>query len=207
MAAKGIELRGYPDSMRRLVESFSRMPGVGRRTAERLTYYILRAGEEEALDLADAIRDVKANVRHCSVCHNITESDPCAICADPRRDRGVVCVVEEPKDLLAIEASGEYRGVYHVLLGRLSPLDGVDAEDLTTASLVERVRAGGVAEVILATSPNIEGDGTALYLSQELGSLSVKVTRIARGLPAGSAIEHASPNILADAILGRREMR
>lgn len=206
MAAKGLELRGYPESMRRLVEAFSHMPGVGRRTAERLTYYVLRAAEDEALALADAIRDVKEHVRHCSVCHNITETDPCDICADPRRESGVVCVVEEPKDLLAIEASGEFSGVYHVLMGRLSPLDGVDAEDLTVGRLMDRVRRGGVEEVILATSPNLEGDGTALYIRRELGPLGVKVTRIARGLPSGSAIEHAPPNILADAILERREM-
>jgi recombination protein RecR len=190
--------------MRRLIEAFSQMPGIGRKTAERLTYYVLRAPKEEALDLAEAVRRVKEDVRHCSACHNITESDPCAICADPRRDRSVVCVVEEPKDLIAIEGSGEFRGLYHVLLGRLSPLDGVDAKDLTVASLVERVRASGVQEVIMATSPNLEGDGTALYVEKQLAPLGVRVTRLARGLPTGGSIEHAAPHILADALLGRR---
>ena len=203
---KTIELGGYPESMRRLVEAFNKMPGIGRRTAERLTYYVLRAPEAEAAAVAGAVRDVKANVGYCSVCHNITESDPCEICADPRRERSLVCVVEEPKDLIAIEAGGEYRGVYHVLMGRLSPLDGIEASDLTVGSLIRRVDAGGVEEVILATSPNLEGDGTALYIHRELANRRVKVTRLARGLPAGSSIEHSAPSILADALLGRREM-
>jgi len=200
------EMRGYTESMRRLVEAFARMPGIGRKTAERLTYYILRAPREEAMGLAEAVRDVKDSVGHCSVCHNITETDPCDICADTRRDHSVVCVVEEPKDLIAIESSGEYRGVYHVLMGRLSPLDGVDAKDLTVEALVQRVNSGSVKEVIMATSPNLEGDGTALYISRELASRPVKVTRLARGLPTGGSIEHSAPNILADAIVGRREM-
>ena len=192
--------------MRRLVDAFARMPGIGRKTAERLTYYVLRAPRDEAMALADSVRDVRENVRHCAVCHNITESDPCEICADPRRDHATVCVVEEPKDLIAIESSGEYSGVYHVLMGRLSPLDGVDPQDLTVSGLIERVRSGKVREVIMATSPNLEGDGTALYLSRELAPCGVKLTRLARGLPTGASIEHAAPNILADAIIGRREL-
>lgn len=200
------ELRGYTESMRRLVEAFAHMPGIGRKTAERLTYYVLRSPRDEAMALADAVRDVKDNVGHCSVCHNITEADPCEICADLRRDRELVCVVEEPKDLIAIESSGEFRGLYHVLMGRLSPLDGVDAKDLTVDALVERVRAGGVREVIMATSPNLEGDGTALYIGQALAPTGVKVTRLARGLPTGGSIEHSAANILADAIIGRRQM-
>ena len=200
------ELRGYTESMKRLVEAFARMPGIGRKTAERLTYYVLRVPRDEAMVMADAVRDVKDNVRHCSACHNITETDPCAICADTRRDHATVCVVEEPKDLIAIESSGEYHGVYHVLMGRLSPLDGVEAGDLTVSSLVERVRSGGIGEVIMATSPNLEGDGTALYIERELAPLNVKITRLARGLPTGASIEHAAPNILADALIGRRTM-
>jgi len=156
--------------------------------------------------LAEAVRDVKDHVGHCSTCHNITETDPCEICADPHRDARVICVVEEPKDLIAIESSGQFRGVYHVLMGRLSPLDGVEAKDLTIAALVARVKAGGIREVIMATSPNLEGDGTALYMDRELAPTGVKVTRLARGLPTGASIEHAAPSILVDALLGRREM-
>jgi len=197
---------GYPASMRRLCEAFSRMPGVGRRTAERLTYYVLRASSDEAAELAAAIQAVKQSVGYCSVCHNVTETDPCEICADPRRDHATVCVVEEPKDVIAIEAGGEYRGVYHVLLGRLSPLEGVEAEDLTLDALSQRVRSGQVREIVIATSPNLEGDGTALYIHRQLAPLGVKVTRISRDVPSGSSLEHSSPSIINDAILGRREM-
>jgi len=192
--------------MRRLCEAFGRMPGVGRRTAERLTYYVLRASSDEAAELASAIQAVKQSVGYCSVCHNVTETDPCGICADPRRDHATVCVVEEPKDVIAIESGGEYRGVYHVLLGRLSPLDGVEAEDLTLNALAQRARSGQIREIVLATSPNLEGDGTALYIHRQLAPLGVKITRISRGVPSGSSLEHSSPSIITDAILGRREM-
>ena len=197
-------MQGYTDSMLRLVEAFGRMPGIGQKTAERLTYYVLRAPREEMLGLAQSIRDVKDTVAHCSQCHNITETDPCKICGDARRDQALVCVVEEPKDLFAIEAAGTYRGVYHVLMGRIAPLEDVGPEALTIDSLVGRVRQGGVKEVILATNPNIEGDGTALYISKLLAPLDVKVTRLARGLATGSFIEHASPAILSEALGGRR---
>lgn len=196
-------MRGYTDSMIRLVEAFGRLPGIGQKTAERLTYYVLRASREEMAAFAQAIMDVKNTVAHCSRCHNITESDPCRICADPRRDSSVVCVVEEPKDLFAVEAVGSYRGVYHVLMGHIAPLDGIGPEALTIASLVERVKRESVKEVIIATNPNLEGDGTAMAIAKELEGLDVRVTRLARGLPTGSAIEHANPSILADALAGR----
>jgi recombination protein RecR len=199
-------MQGYTESMLRLVEAFAKMPGIGRKTAERLTYYVLRAPREEMLQLADSIRDVKETVRHCSQCHNITERDPCSICSDARRDQGVICVVEEPKDLFAVEASGDFRGVYHVLMGRIAPLDDVGPEALTIPSLLDRAKSGTVKEVILATNPNLEGDGTALYLAGELSALGVRVTRLARGLATGSSIEHANAAILGDALRNRREM-
>lgn len=198
-------MEGFTESMKRLVEAFGRMPGIGEKTAERLTYYVLRSSKEEMDRLAQTIRDVKEKVRHCAQCHTITEKELCDICADTRRDPSLICVVEEPKDLFAIESTGNYRGVYHVLLGRIAPLDDVGPEALTIASLVERVKRGGVREVILATNPNLEGDGTALYLSRELTPLGVKVTRLARGLATGSAIEHANPVILSEALSNRRD--
>ena len=200
------KVEGYTDSMIRLAEAFGRLPGIGRKTAERLTYYVLRATKEEMSVFAQAVLDVKNTVQHCSKCHNITESDPCKICSDPRRDHAVVCVVEEPKDLFALEATSVFRGVYHVLMGRLAPLDGVGPEALTIRSLVRRVKQDGVKEVIIATNPNLEGDGTALHVSKELAGLGVRVTRLARGLPTGGAIEHANPAILADALSGRTDL-
>jgi recombination protein RecR len=196
----------FTDSMKRLVEAFGRMPGIGQRTAERLTYYVLRAPKGEMDLLAQDIRDVKEKVGHCSQCHNITETDPCRLCADPRRDASVVCVVEEPKDVFAIEAAGSFRGLYHVLMGRIAPLDGIGPESLEIASLLERVKRGTVKEVIMATNPNLEGDGTALFLSRKLSELGVRVTRLARGLAPGSAIEHANTAILSEALAGRKEM-
>ena len=196
----------FTDSMKRLVEAFGRMPGIGQRTAERLTYYVLRSPKAEMEQLAQDIRDVKEKVGHCSQCHNITETDPCRICADPRRDASVVCVVEEPKDVFAIEATGSFRGLYHVLMGRIAPLDGIGPESLEIASLLERVKRGTIKEVIMATNPNLEGDGTALFLSRKLSELGVRVTRLARGLAPGSAIEHANTAILSEALAGRKEM-
>ena len=196
----------FTDSMKRLVEAFGRMPGIGQRTAERLTYYVLRSPKAEMEQLAQDILDVKEKVGHCSQCHNITETDPCGICADVRRDAGVVCVVEEPKDVFAVEATGNFRGLYHVLMGRIAPLDGIGPESLEIGSLLERVKRGTIKEVIMATNPNLEGDGTALFLSRKLTELGVRVTRLARGLAPGSAIEHANSAILSEALSGRKEM-
>ncbi|HAU37604.1 MAG TPA: recombination protein RecR [Phycisphaerales bacterium] len=199
----------YSETIERLIEEFGKLPGIGARTAERLAFHVLKSAPEEALALADAIRDVKTKVRPCKRCFNLTENELCNICSDERRDPGVVCVVEQPKDLLALESTGAYRGVYHVLMGHIAPLEGVEAEDLTLDALVARVRAaasGGtpVREVILATNPNVAGDGTALHIAGLLEPMGVKVTRLARGLPAGSAIEYANKSILTDAITDRR---
>lgn len=203
----------YPDSVERLIVEFARLPGVGRRSAERLAFWVLKSPREDALALADAVAAVKRSIRHCSVCFNLTEADPCGICADPRRDRSLVLVVEQPKDLLALEQTAMHRGVYHVLLGRLSPLEGVGEADLTIAALLDRVEnpalnsgAERVHEVILGLNPNLEGDGTALHLAALLRSRGVRVSRLARGLPTGGQLEYASKAVLADAIAGRQPM-
>jgi recombination protein RecR len=204
----------YPDSVERLIDRFAQLPGIGRRTAERLAFWVLKADKPDALALADAISDVKRSVRHCEVCFNLAETQPCAVCADARRDRGVVLVVEQPRDLIALEQTGVHRGVYHVLLGRVSPLEGVGPDDLTIARLVERVRdpslnCGGepVREVILGLNPTLEGDGTALFIAEALQPTGVALTRLARGVPSGSHLEYASKAVLTDAIAGRQAMR
>ena len=199
-------MKGYPQSMTRVVEELAKLPGIGEKSAQRLAFHLLRLEREEAMALARAIRDLKVNVRSCSVCFNLADSDPCPICADARRDTSVICVVEEPKDVISIETAGGFGGVYHVLMGRLAPLDGVEPENLTIDALVNRVRAGDVREVILATNPTLEGDGTALYIRDRLTRLGVKVSRLARGLPSGATIEYAQPAVLADALTERREM-
>jgi recombination protein RecR len=188
------------------MDEFQKLPGIGARSAERLAFHILKSDRETALRLAGAIRDVKENVRHCRICFNLTQQDPCAICADPRRDESQIVVVEQPKDLLLLEETGLIRGRYHVLLGRIAPLDGVEPGDLTIDALVQRVKAGGINEVVLATNPNMEGEGTALHIRSLLSMLGVRVSQLARGLPAGSQIEYASRAILKDAIEGRRDM-
>lgn len=198
--------KGYTESVGRLIEQLTRMPGIGEKTAERLVYHILRLTKKDADALVSSIRDVKDRVRQCSACHQFAESDPCPVCADARRDRGTICVVEESRDVVALEQAGGYRGLYHVLCGRLAPLDGVEPEDLTLSGLIERVREGGVEEVILATNPDMEGEATALLVRQSLEGLPVRVTRLARGLPSGSQLEYANADILADALDGRRDM-
>ncbi len=206
----------YPEVMVRLIEELARLPGIGRRSAERLAFHLLKAPKEHALGLARAISDAKQNVRPCRICSNLAgiPGDPqgslCSVCADARRDRGTLMVVEQPRDLIALEQTGMYRGVYHVLMGRISPLDGVGPGDLTTGDLLARVDEpsanGGepVREVILALNPTLEGDGTALYLAEELEKRGVKVTGLARGVPTGSQLEYANKAVLADAIEGRR---
>lgn len=197
----------YTPIIQNLMDQLSSLPGIGTRSAERIAFYLLKAKPEEAMRLAEAIRDVKTRIKHCSVCYNLTETDPCMICSDPSRDQSLVCIVEQPKDLLALEAAGLYKGVYHVLLGRISPLEGAGPEDLTIDALLGRLRSGTVREVIMGTNPNMEGDGTALYLQNLLKDFpDIAVTRLARGLPAGSNIEFANRNILADAIAGRQRM-
>ena len=198
----------YTQSVQNLITQFSRLPGIGLRSAERIAFHLLKQRPEEALQLADAIREVKTRIKHCSVCYNLTEQDPCDICGDPGRDASIVCVVEQPKDLLALEAAGAYRGVYHVLLGRIAPLEGIDPDDLTIGPLLDRLAQGTIREVIMGTNPTLEGDGTALHIQHQMGNrfADVAVTRLARGLPAGSNIEYANRNILADAIAGRQKM-
>jgi recombination protein RecR len=195
----------YGESVARLIASFKRFPGIGQRTAERLAFHLVLAPKAEALELAEAVREVKERVRPCSVCYDVAERDPCATCSDPARDRSVICVVERPKDVLAIEKLGTFRGLYHVLLGSVSLLDGVEAKDLTIQPLVERVKRDRVREVILATNPNFDGDATALHLRAALEPMNVRMTKIARGLPTGSSLELASKAILSDAIEGRRD--
>lgn len=198
--------------MERLIDGFARLPGIGRRTAERLAFHVLRCERPEALSLSQAIQDVKNNVRHCSVCYNLTESDPCEVCADGGRDPLKIMVVEQPRDLVSLEQTHAYDGVYHVLLGRLSPLEGVGPSSLTVEALVERVRglaeAGRRVEVILGTNPNMEGDGTALYVAERLGPLpNVTVSRLARGIPAGTQLEYANKAVLSDAITSRQAVK
>jgi recombination protein RecR len=193
------------ESVSRLVDELAKLPGIGRKSAERIAYYILRVHKDEALGLADAIRNVKENVRYCQTCYNLAEGEQCAICLDPRRDAATLCVVEQPRDLMALEQAGTYRGLYHVLLGRLSPLEGIGPEQLTIGPLVERVRSGVIKEVIMATNPTLEGDGTALYISNQLAEFPLEITRLARGITTGSVLEFANKEILADALSGRQK--
>ncbi|MGQ0633714.1 MAG: recombination mediator RecR [Planctomycetaceae bacterium] len=190
--------------MTQLIEQFEMLPGVGRKSAERMAHYILMCPAEQALELADAIRTVKDRVRPCSQCFNLTEGEVCGICSDPRRDPQVVCVVEQPKDLISIEASGAFQGTYHVLQGRLSPLEGVGPERLTIDPLIRRIRKQGVREIVMATNPTLEGDGTALFISNLLAGDPVRITRLARGIPTGSVLEFANRDMLADALRGRQ---
>lgn len=194
----------YSETIERVMELLGKLPGIGARTAERLTFHLLKAPDAEALALSDAIGDLKTKIRPCSICFNPTEDDVCSICADPRRDKSILCVVEQPKDLLALESTGAYRGVYHVLMGAIDPLHNVEAEDLTLDRLFLRVGEGGVTEVILATNPTVAGDGTSLLIAEKLAETGVKITRLARGLPAGGQIEYATKSILSDAINERR---
>jgi recombination protein RecR len=189
-----------------LTSELAKLPGIGKKTALRLTYHLLKQPADRSLRLAHALEVLAERVHPCPRCHNLTEADLCAICIDPRRDASVICAVEEASDIGAIERSGEYRGVYHVLGGRLSPLDGVSASDLAIDDLVRRVGEGGVREVILATNPSIEGEATALYVQQVLAPNTVRVTRIARGLPVGGDLEYADGVTIAQALVARRDM-
>ncbi len=193
------------ESVGRLIEELGKLPGIGRKSAERITYHLLRIHKNEALALADSIRDVKENVRYCKTCYNLAEGEECVICLDPRRDRKLLCVVEQPRDLMALEQAGVYKGLYHVLLGRIAPLDGIGPDQLTIEPLVERVRSGGFSELIMGTNPTLEGDGTALYIANQLTGLPVPITRLARGITTGSVLEFANKEILSDALVGRQK--
>ena len=196
----------YTESLNKLIEEFGKLPGVGPKTAERLAFHILKARPEEAMTLAQAISDVKNKIKRCQICYNFSEQDICDICSDTRRDKSLICVVEQPKDVISLEKTGSCKWVYHVLGGHIAPLEGIEPGDLTINELVARVRQGDVKELIMATNPNIAGDGTSLYISSLLRTAGVKITRLARGLPTGTTIEFASGRMLSDAIMGRQEL-
>jgi recombination protein RecR len=195
-----------PEPVTRLIEAFAQLPGIGPKSASRLTFYLLRRPAEQAEALAEALRDLKQKIVFCGVCYNITEESPCAVCSDEGRDRSIVCVVEEPLDVVAIDRTGEYRGLYHVLHGAISPVDGIGPDELRINELLARIRANPVTEVLLATNPNLEGEATAMYLARLLQPLGVRVTRLARGLPVGGDLEYADAVTLGRALEGRREM-
>jgi recombination protein RecR len=197
-----------PEALKNLIESFSRLPGIGPKTASRLTFYLLRAPEELSLDLAEALQAIKTDTTYCQTCFNITMAGriECEVCASPDRDRRLICVVEEPLDVMALERTEGFQGRYHVLHGVLSPIEGIGPDDLKIGPLLDRVRDGGIQEIILATNPSMEGDATAMYLRQQLLPLGVRVTRLARGLPVGGDLEYADQSTLLRALAGRQEM-
>lgn len=196
----------YTESINRLIDEFAKLPGIGPKSAERLALHVLKCPAPESMALADAIRTVKQSIRHCETCYNLSEAPSCRICADARRDQSTICIVEQPKDVIALEKTGLCKWVYHVLGGHIAPLDGIEPKDLTIDPLMQRIRQGHVKELVMATNPNLEGDGTALYISSLLRGMDIKITRLARGLPSGSSIEYASGKILTDAILGRQSI-
>jgi recombination protein RecR len=200
-------LLGSSEKIERLIQELSKMPTIGRRTAQRIALYLLKAPREEVSSLISALQRMKDDVGYCAECGAITESDPCAICADPRREHGVICVVEEPGNVMGIEKTGEYRGLYHVLHGRLSPLDGLGPEDLSIDRLTERIKSLGVKEVIIATNPTVEGEATCSYIAQVVKPLGVRITTIARGVPMGSDLDLADEMTLARALQGRGEVK
>jgi len=196
----------YPEPVARLIDALQRLPGIGPKTAQRLTFFLLKRPIDEVRELSASLMAVKERIVYCSLCFNVTDQDPCRICADPARDGAVVCVVEEPNDLLAMERTGEFKGRYHVLLGALSPLDGIGPDDLKVRELLLRLESGEAREIILATNPNVEGEATALYLARLLRPLGLRITRIARGLPVGGDLEYADQVTLSKALEGRREI-
>jgi recombination protein RecR len=199
---------GYAAAVDRLIVALGRLPGIGAKSAERLAHHLLRCPPEQAVELADAIRAARERISHCQVCFHLTEAEApvCSICTDPRRDQTTVCVVEQSRDLMALEKAGAFNGVYHVLLGRLSPLSGIGPDQLTIDALVTRVQSGTIRELIMATNPNLEGDGTALLIANRLSEAPVKITRLARGLASGGTLEFANRDMLADAFTGRQPL-
>ncbi len=196
----------YPEPLARLIEALQRLPGIGPKTAQRLAFFLLKRPADEVAALADSLAQLKALIVHCRVCFNVTQEDPCRICRDLQRDARILCVVEEPNDLLALERTGEFRGRYHVLLGALSPLDGIGPEDLKVRELLSRLEREPVEEIILATNPSVEGEATAIYLGKLLKPFAMRITRIARGLPVGGDLEYADEVTLSKALEGRKEM-
>ncbi len=195
-----------PASLQNLIDQFKRLPGIGAKSAQRLAFHVLKTPREDAERLCEAIRDVKDRVTYCTICNNFTDVDPCQYCADPARDHRVVCVIEEPQNVNVIEKTGGFRGVYHVLLGSLSPLQGIGPDDLKIKGLLARIASDDVEEIILATNPNVEGEATAIYLARLLKPLGVRVTRIATGIPVGSDLEYADELTMGKAMEGRREV-
>ena len=202
----GVRVDVSPRPLTRLVEQLQKLPGIGAKGAQRLAFHVLKTPREDAERLCEAIRDVKERVTYCSICNNITDADPCAFCTSASRDQRLICVVEEPQNVSVVEKTREFRGVYHVLMGALSPLHGVGPDDLKIKGLLERVGGGAVDEVILATNPNVEGEATALYLARLLKPLGVRVTRIAMGIPVGSDLEYADEVTMTRAMEGRRDL-
>jgi len=196
----------YPEPIAKLIESFSRLPGIGPKTAGRLAFHVLRMKEEDVLEFAKALISVKRNLHYCSICYNITDTDPCRICQDKTRDASVICVVQEPKDVVAMERTKEFTGYYHVLHGAISPMEGIGPDEIRVAELLKRLGDEQVTEMILATNPNIEGEATAMYISRLVRNFGLKVTRIAHGLPVGGDLEYADEVTLSKALEGRREM-
>ncbi len=196
----------YAPPIARLVEEFEKLPGIGHKTAQRLAFHILNVPPGRAADLSNAIREAREKIKHCTTCFSLTDTDPCGICSSASRDRSLICVVEDPRDIAAMERTREYKGLYHVLLGTISPMDGIGPEDIKVMELLDRTRDGSVKEVILATNPNVEGEATAMYLSKLLKPLGIKVTRIAHGIPVGGNLEYADEVTLAKALEGRREL-
>ena len=199
-------MKYYPNAMERLTEQFAKLPGIGGKTAQRLAFYVLSQSEDEAMAFANAIVDAKKTVKTCPVCQNLTDEDLCPICADVRRDRGVICVVAEPKDVVAMERAREFGGVYHVLHGVISPLNHMGPNDIRIKELLTRIGQGNVKEVIMATNPDTEGEATAMYISRLLRPMEIKVTRLAYGIPVGSQLEYADEVTLLRALEGRREI-
>lgn len=196
----------YPEPIAKLIDAFSRLPGIGPKTASRLAFYVLRMPEQDVIDFAKALVNVKRNLLYCSVCCNITDTDPCRICQDKSRDRSSICVVQEPKDVIAMERTREYQGLYHVLHGAISPVEGIGPDDIRINELLNRLTDETVQELIMATNPNIEGEATAMYLSRLVKPFGIKVTRIAHGLPVGGDLEYADEVTLSKALEGRREL-
>ncbi|MGG2197325.1 recombination mediator RecR [Paenibacillus validus] len=196
----------YPEPLAKLIDSFSRLPGIGPKTAGRLAFHVLRMKEDDVIDFAKALVNVKRNLHYCSICCNITDTDPCRICQDKSRDVSAICVVQEPKDLVAMERTKEFNGYYHVLHGAISPMEGIGPDEIRIADLLKRLSDERVQELILATNPNIEGEATAMYLSRLVRPFGIKVTRIAHGLPVGGDLEYADEVTLTKALEGRREL-
>ncbi len=196
----------YVKPVAKLIEELTKLPGIGRKTAQRLAFYILNMNNDDALGLANAIVDAKKNIRYCSTCYNLTDSDPCIICNSKKRDKSVICVVQSPTDVLAMERTREFNGLYHVLHGSISPMEGIGPEDIKIKELLKRVHGNDIKEVILATNPNIEGEATAMYISKLLKPMGIKTTRIAHGIPVGGDLEYADEVTLSKALEGRREI-